>query len=54
MTEQSKEKKTQQKNKGSVFFAESAYKAQNTQFGLVMKALKFSLWIKKFWYELKT
>ena len=36
LSEPSKKKKEQKKNKGSVLVAESAYNAQNTQFGLVM------------------
>ena len=35
--ERSKEMKEQKKNKGSVLIAESAYNAQNAQFGLVMQ-----------------
>ena len=35
-----KESKEQKKNKGSVLAAESAYNAQNAQFGLVMKGRK--------------
>ena len=35
LSEQSKENK-EKKNKGSVLVAESAYNAQNAQFGLVM------------------
>ena len=31
--------KEQKKNKGSVLVAESAYNAQNAQFGLVMKSV---------------
>ena len=37
LSERSKEMKEQKKNKGSVLVAESAYNAQNAQFGLVMK-----------------
>ena len=37
LSERSKESKEQKKNKGSVLVAESAYNAQNAQFGLVMK-----------------
>ena len=33
--------KEQKKNKGSVLVAESAYNAQNAQFGLVMKKTQF-------------
>ena len=36
LSEQSKENKEQKKNKGSVLVAESAYNAQNAQFGLVL------------------
>ena len=36
LSEQSKESKEQKKNKGSVLVADSAYNAQNAQFGLVM------------------
>ena len=36
LSERSKEGKEQKKNKGSVLVAESAYNAQNAQFGLVM------------------
>ena len=36
LSERSKESKEQKKNKGSVLVAESAYNAQNAQFGLVM------------------
>ena len=38
LTERSKKRKEQKKNKGSVLVAESAYNAQNAQFGLVMSA----------------
>ena len=37
LSERSKESKEQKKNKGSILVAESAYNAQNAQFGLVMK-----------------
>ena len=37
LSERSKESKEQKKNKGSVLVAESAYNAQNAQFGLVLK-----------------
>ena len=36
LSERSKESKEQKKNKASVLVAESAYNAQNAQFGLVM------------------
>ena len=36
LSERSKENREQKKNKGSVLVAESAYKVQNAQFGLVM------------------
>ena len=36
LSERSKESKEQKKNKGSVLLAESAYNAQNAQFGFVM------------------
>ena len=35
--------KEQKKNKGSVLVAESAYNAQNAQFGLVRCAKKFQM-----------
>ena len=35
--DQRKENKERKKNKGSVLVAESAYNAENAQFGLVMK-----------------
>ena len=38
LTEQSKKINEQQKNKGSVLVAESAYNSQNAQFGLVMES----------------
>ena len=38
LSERSKKMKEQKKNKGSVFVAESAYNAQNAQFGLVMSS----------------
>ena len=38
LPEQSKKKKEQKKNKGSVHVAESAYISQKAQFGLVMLA----------------
>ena len=42
LSERSKESKEQKKNKGSVLVAESAYNAQNAQFGLVMRLLNYS------------
>ena len=45
MSERSKESKEQKKNKKKVLVAESAYNAQNTQFGLVMFLAPFILWI---------
>ena len=42
LSERSKESKKQKKNKGSVLVAESAYNAQNAQFGLEMS--KEKLW----------
>ena len=41
LSERSKEMKEQKKNKGSVLVAESAYNAQNAQFGLVMFFVPF-------------
>ena len=41
----SKESKEQKKNKGSVLVTESAYNAQNAQFGLVIFPIKY---LKKF------
>ena len=38
LSERSKESKEQKKNKGSVLVADSAYKVQNAQFGLVMSS----------------
>ena len=37
LSERSKESKEQKNNKGRVLVAETAYNAQNAQFGLVMK-----------------
>ena len=39
LSERSKESKEQKKNKESVLVAESAYNAQNAQFGPVMKQI---------------
>ena len=41
LSERSKESEEQKKNRGSVLVAESAYNAQNAQFGLVMKYQQF-------------
>ena len=46
LSERSKEKKEQKKNKGSVLVAESACNAQNAQFGLVMGLNDISLHLR--------
>ena len=40
LSERSQRRKEQKKNKGSVLVAESAYKAQNAKFSLVMQNIK--------------
>ena len=46
-SERLQESKEQKKNKGSVLVAESAYNAQNAQFGLVMKVTEY---LKSGWF----
>ena len=51
LSERSKRRKEQKKNKGSVLVAESAYNAQNAQFGLVMQIILFGSNSRRNYFE---